>query len=410
VPTKAITVLGVLVALLVGPAAAGADARPVLRSVTVDVLYNETAADVDADIDDAAALGANTIRLGVNWAALQPTERGGLTQWYLGALDNAVSRARARGIKVLLTPTFTPCWASSVPGAPRGCGATGITDAEWYPPAKASTYATFVASLVRRYAGGLAGVEVWNEPDLTWMSADPATDYARLLQATYPAVTAAAPGLPVIAGSLAGVDLAFLARMRAAGIAGAYDAISVHPYNDGRAPTTLIDPAYAASTFLQGLQSLRQAMLAARDTHPVWLTETGWNTSTQRGQLWLDGVSPADQAAYLSQALGMLGDPASGIDYPAMVNVYRLRDVGTDPADPQHNYGLEAQDHTPKPSYAAVQAAFRALAGVSPGTGRRMPPRRASGGVKRSGFGRDGVPGGPKKDRGTRDPATSAAG
>lgn len=346
--------------LLSAPAA---DAKPTLRSVSIDVLYNETAADVNADVDAAAALGANMVRLGVNWQALQPTPRGGYTQWYLTGLDNAVARARAKSIKVLITPVFTPCWASSAPGAPAGCS-TGIANAHAYPPANPKTYADFVASLVKRYTGSLAGVEVWNEPNLSgfWTSATPAADYARLVRATYPAVKRVAAGLPVVVGVLAGVDVAFLRQLRAAGIAGSYNAISVHPYNDGRAPDALIDPQFASATFLQGLRSLRDEMRAAGDTHPVWITEMGWNTSTQRGQLWLDGVSLTDQASYLTQALAMLGDPASGIDYPAAVSLYRLRDIGDDPADPQQNYGLQSRNHTAKPAYAAVKSAFAALA------------------------------------------------
>lgn len=346
--------------LLSAPAA---NAKPTLRSVSIDVLYNETAADVNADVDAAAALGANMIRLAVNWQALQPTARGGYTQWYLAGLDNAVARARARSIKVLITPVFTPCWASSAPGAPGGCGA-GIANSQAYPPANPKTYADFTTSLVKRYAGSLAGVEVWNEPNLRgfWTSASPAADYARLVRATYSAVKRVAAGLPVVVGALAGVDVAFLRQLRAAGIAGSYDAISVHPYNDGRAPDALIDPQFASATFLQGLQSLRGEMLSAGDNRPVWITEMGWNTSTQRGQLWLDGVSVTDQASYLTQALAMLGDPTSGIDYPAAVSIYRLRDIGTDPADPQQNYGLQSADHTVKPAYGAVKNAFAALA------------------------------------------------
>ncbi len=344
-------------------AAPAADAKPTLRSVSIDVLYNETAADVNADVDAAAALGANTIRLAVSWEALQPTARGGFTQWYLAGLDNAVARARARSIKVLITPVLTPCWASSAPGAPRGCG-VGIANSHAYPPANPKTYADFVTSLVKRYTGRLAGVEVWNEPNLQsfWMSATPAADYARLVRTVYPAVKRVAASLPVVVGALSGTDPVFLRQLRAAGIAGAYDAISVHPYNDGRAPDALIDPQFSSATFLQGLRSLRDEMRAAGDTSPVWITEMGWNTSTQRGQLWLDGVSVTDQASYLTQALAMLGDPASGIDYPAAVSIYRLRDMGTDPADPQQNYGLQTENHTAKPAFVAVKNAFAALA------------------------------------------------
>jgi beta-xylosidase len=362
--------LGVLLALALP--ASPAEARLQTRGVAVDVVFGEPTSKAVADVDAAADLGANTIRSAIQWAGLEPAEKGRYAGWYLDALDAVVARARKRHVKVMLTPVFTPCWASSGAAGLMSwlCSVTSIVPSLTIrPPATPNDYADFMVFLAKRYGDALAALEVWNEPNLPsfWNSATPATDYAALLKATYTAVKRVAPDLPIVAGALAGADVAFLEKLYDAGIAGSYDVLSVHPYNDGRAPEETIPEQFAHATFLQGLRNVRAALRAHGDTHPVWLTEIGWNTSSQRGQLWLDGVTPAQQAAYLTRALRMLEDPSSGIDFPTGAFIYRLRDVGSSLLDPQHNYGLQSLDGTPKPALAAVREVFtRLAAGTTP--------------------------------------------
>lgn len=326
----------------------------VLRGVAIDISFFEPASAELADVDAAAAMGANSVRVALDWAGLKPLKQGEYAAWYLNRVDALVARAAARGVKVLLTPLHTPCWA--VAGV-SSCSTASIT-----PPVDPASFGRFAAFLARRYGARLAGIEVWNEPNLSsfWSAPDAATAYARLLKATYPLVKGAAPSTPVVAGALAGADAAFLQRLYAAGIQGSYDVLSLHPYNDGRDPEALIDAQWAAATFLQGLRAVRAERAARGDQKPVWLTEMGWNTSTLRGSLWLDGVTKEQQADYLTRAMSMLQTPSWGIDIASGVFVYRLRDVGTDLADPQQNYGLTAFDRTPKPALEAVRVAFAA--------------------------------------------------
>lgn len=336
-------------------------AAPKLRGVAVDILLHEPAHLAERDVDSAAALGANVIRLSVQWSGIEPLKKREYAEWYVRRLDDVIARAHAQGIQVLLTVVFTPCWASSAVGVPADCDAWGVVPPfATQPPANPQDFADTMQFLAGRYQHALVGVEVWNEPNLDgfWATPDAAGDYAALLRATYPAVKQAAPRVLVVAGALAGSDTSFLDELYEAGIAGFYDVLSVHAYNDGRPPQALIDPRWAQATLLQGLRNLNTALRVHGETRAVWVTELGWNTSSLRGALWNDGVSPDDQAAYLSRAIAMLGDPASGIDFPTAVFVYRLRDLGDDPADPQHNYGLLARDGTAKPSFAAVRDAF----------------------------------------------------
>lgn len=369
-PRLALRLLLPLVLLLVIPASP-AHARLQTRGVAVDVIFGEPTSKAVADVDAAADLGANTIRSAIQWAGLEPAEKGQYAGWYLDALDAVVARARERHLKVMLTPVFTPCWASSGAAGLMSwlCTVTSIVPSLTIrPPATPHDYADLMVFLAKRYGDDLAALEVWNEPNLPsfWNTASPAQDYADMLKATYAAVKRVAPDLPVVAGALAGADVAFLEKLYDAGIAGSYDVLSLHPYNDGRAPEETIAEQFAHATFLQGLRKVRATLRAHGDTHPVWLTEMGWNTSSQRGELWLDGVTPAQQAAYLTRALKMLDDPDSGIDFPTGAFVYRLRDVGSSLLDPQQNYGLQAHDGTAKPALAAVRAVFTRLAATAP--------------------------------------------
>ena len=66
-----------------------------------------------------------------------------------------------------------------------------------------------------------------------WTTASPSSGVASRRS---PAVKAVAPDLPVLAGSTSFVDVPFLQQMWADGAVGFFDGISVHPYNEWRAP------------------------------------------------------------------------------------------------------------------------------------------------------------------------------
>ncbi|WP_354697385.1 hypothetical protein DSM112329_03010 [Paraconexibacter sp. AEG42_29] len=366
-PGHARLLLFVLLALA-APALAscGSGSGPPTRvgGVAVDVVFGEPPDAVVADVDIAAAMGAEALRVSVQWSTFE-IAKGRYAGYYLDGLDTLFRRARESGLRVLLTPVTTPCWAVATPGpdGTTGCG-TPERSAQTarLPPTRSGDYADFLAFLARRYRDTLMGIEVWNEPNLrgTWDTPDPAAAYARLLKAVYPAVKRAAPSVPVVAGALAGAGVTgtFLDDLYAAGIDGHFDVLSVHAYNDGRAPDTLVDPALAQTTVLQGLRRLRETLDRHDERRPVWVTEIGWNTSTQRGQPFLDGVTEAQQARYLRRALELLRSPGGDIGFPEAVFVYRLRDVGADPAVPDQNYGLITKARRAKPALAAVRAAF----------------------------------------------------
>lgn len=319
-------------------------ARPQYRGAQVHCLWSAVSgAEMTQELDALQSAGANVLRVDVGWATLE-TAKGHYDPTYLAKLDALLSGAHARGIKVIATLWQTPRWASSA-GA-------------WNdPPSNPADYGAFARFITARYGTELAAVEAWNEPEINndLISSNLPATYAQMIKAFYAGAKEGDPGVDVLAGSFAYADVPFLRALYANGIKGFYDGISVHPYADGANPAN----TSVTHSFLGGIQTLHAAQLAAGDSTPVWVTEFGWPTGTSNG-----ANSAQQQGEYIEEAFGIL----DGVPYVKGATVYELRDMGTEPANPEDNFGLLRQDFTPRPAYAAFAAAMQAAPGKIPGT------------------------------------------
>lgn len=358
------------VALAAATAPAQAAPTPV-RGVNVHMWTNSyDHAVIEQELDHAVALGANTVRVDVGWQNLEPSQKGQYDfGWYVPQLDFFMNEADERGLKVIATLQTTPGWAST----PR----SGQADSEWLPPSDPDDYGDVAAWVATRYGAKLRALEVWNEPNLCASNTAPITDcseipgsssffwrtdvpgdtlnheaekYAELLAAAYSAVKAASPGTTVLAGSLAYADGDFLQDLYDHGIAGDYDAISFHPYNESRAPADSGDPSFRKYSLIAGLEWVRSVQAANGDTKPQWLTEFGWSTCVT-GRC----VTAANQAAYLEDSWPLLKSRS----YVQAGIVYTLRNEGTDTSE-YSNFGVLTNAFGLKSSYAALQRAWTA--------------------------------------------------
>ena len=304
-------------------------------------------AQADSTIAQARALHAKVVRTEVPWSLLEP-QQGQIEPGAQAFLDRLVADAAAAHIGVIMVVDSTPCWASAAPSALlAGCNPLADGAAKSWPPSNPATYATFVAYLARRYGPDLAAIEVWNEPDQSnedyFAGPNKAERYAAVLRAAYPAIKAADPSVPVLAGSLVGSNGAFLRLLYAAGIKGYYDGLSVHFY----------------TLTLGSLRSIREAQLAAGDTKPLWLDEFGWTSCWPHESIQQEQgcVTPQIQARNLSDTLRTL----ARTPFVAAAVAYKLTD------SPRENFGVLSTSGARKPSFAAFASAVSAPFGsISP--------------------------------------------
>ena len=307
----------------------------------------QSATELNREFDRIKATGARWVRFDFYWGALEPSR--GSYNWAL--TDRAVNAAHARGLQVLALVTYTPTWA-------RPAGTT-----DHAPPTNPQDYANFIRAAVQRYAPmGVKAWEIWNEPNSGhfWTPKPDAVAYTQLLQAAYSAVKSADPASIVITGGLApsGGTLdytssdgfwvspwRFLTNMYNAGARGSFDAVGHHPY-----PGMPYSPSTAAvwNPFQQTVD-LHNLMVQRGDgSKQIWGTEAGSWTGTSS-----NSVTEAQQAQFTTEFL----QGWAQWSYAGPFFYYSLRDMGTNAADREDNFGLLRYDYSAKPAMAVFDAA-----------------------------------------------------
>jgi len=355
----------------IGIAAAIALALTVLSVVTPSVSARQmaglnahlmwsdvSASEQDGQLEQIADAGAGIARVDVGWSSLEQNAKGRYEQWYLGKLDTLVDSAERHGVKLLLTLTDSPCWASSAPESlKQGCQGRwwerGVTE---YPPIDPGSFGDAAAYVARRWGDRIAALEIWNEPnnEIFLRTQDPARDYGRLLRAAYPRVKAERPRLPVLAGTFALADEKFLEQLYDdGGIAGNYDGLAWHPYTHPYSPRARASRAGVESSFRDGADALRRIMRKHGDRRAeLWATEAGATTCADRAD---ERCVDADtQARWIRDYVEVARD----MPWLRALIVYNLRDKGTDPNDVEQGFGLVRSDFSPKPSFAAFRSAL----------------------------------------------------
>lgn len=318
--------------------------------------------EMDRQLDRAAGANATIIRVDVGWAPLEPETKGRYNRDYLRRVDRLVAGAERRGLRLLLSFSDTPCWASSAPRARKArCrGRWWERDVQRYLPVRAADYADALAFVARRYGNRVDAWEMWNEPNLTYFlrGPDKAARYAALVRAAYKRAKPVARNVTFLAGALSEADTAFAEALYRSGIAGSFDAFSIHPYSHDASPLDPRDDEFRDVSFARGVPAIRDVMVRNGDDKPLWLTEFGWTTIRERGSRpWRNGVDPARQAAYVRQALAH----TERWPYVPVIVYYNLVDRSTDPTDLVGNYGLVRADGSDKPALRAFREAAGAL-------------------------------------------------
>jgi hypothetical protein len=295
---------------------------------TYDGNANDTAAGYANNLAWYQGAHATVARLTINWAYSQ-WATGSKESWYF---DNQAKNWLDHGIKVLFTVVGAPSWAY---GTNDSCSPT-----PWCPPGDDPThlreYTVFMADLTRHVTGigatvsdnpyspgeaaNVAGIEIWNEPNLRWawptkMGPD-AARYTRLLVKAYSAVKAVAVSVPVLGGAVSN-DLSlsqtagdqslhdFLSAALSDGASTHMDGLSFHAYDSNSNPITDPPPPLPATDLLDQtirtnvksvLQGFTEKGQPLNGRLHLWITEMGasttggclfplgWHTCTQQDQ------------------------------------------------------------------------------------------------------------------------------
>ena len=290
--------------------------------------------------------GARHVRVFASWRMLEP-QRGQIAPHILHEYDEMANRLRGVGIGVYLVVTQTPSWAT----------ASGADNA----PPPAGPYADFLRRLAGHFRGRVLGYEVWNEPNdvVFWSGGASPSAYTALLKPAHAAVKGADPGAKVGVGGLVGNDYNYVDGLYRAGAKGSFDFVGIHTDN----ACAHVDPRNAARDMdgrisrwsFTGYREVHATMVAHGDSKPIWLTELGWQVTSQKCPANARdprGVTAAQQAEFLTHAYGCLAaDP-----YVEMGSWFSLNDFGAG-EDAGAGYGLFSLTGVVRPALHAFQKA-----------------------------------------------------
>ena len=343
------------------------------------------AAERDADTRAVADTGAGWTSLDLDWKSIQSTStdfgwtRGSLNN---GGLDGAVKAARAQGLRILGTITYSPKWAS-----PDCANQNGAYVGHCLPDAAhVSDFANFARAAVQRYGsqstaadpalrGSITAWQIWNEPNHREFSLPrPDPDrYTAMLQAVYPAIKSADPTATVITGGTAPAGnewdtvgqteyapTSWLLSLYDRGAQNSFDAVGHHPYSF---PWNPLDEA-GFNGFTQ-TRYLYLVMAAHGDgVKKVWGTEMGAPTGTvpladPTQPCFIRSMTEAEQAQWLHDYF--LGWNTTFRAFTGPLLWKATRDDPPDALVPLNtqlwNYsGLLRLDHSPKPAFSEMQA------------------------------------------------------
>ncbi len=195
--------------------------------------------------------------------------------------------------------------------------------------------------------------EIWNEPNGDWFWSPHVNpeDYAKLALTVSQAIKKAAPDEQIVGPALSGTHLYFLDVLGRAGVFANWSAITIHPYLHG-------GPESYGSAYDQTRDLIKKYATPGQRIEVI-CGESGYAST------W-PGLNETLEAQYLARLY--LFDVMSGVPVTIW---YDWHDDGTNPANPEHHYGIVHYDYhagaanvyDPKPAYDAALTYSRALTG-----------------------------------------------
>jgi Cellulase (glycosyl hydrolase family 5) len=341
--------------LLVNAAPAGSSsARPAGTSPTLTLGFFDgvfLGKDGATWLQRAAAAGSDVVRIDIGWVAPNgSTKPAGFNarnpadpNYDFTSADAAVREATGDGMRVILDITGAPQWAEG-PNMPASA-----TPGSWRPnPADVEQYAVALAT---RYSGRFPdpanpghmlprvwAFQLWNEPNLStylapqWVGnhTEAPILYRAMLNAFYTGIKSVDPGALVVTAGTAPFgdpepggqrimparfwrDVLCVQQVGSSLRGGKcsrpahFDVLAHHPYSVGPPQTKAINADDVSIPDIWKLTAILRASERAGDAlphihHPIWVTETGYNTRPPNP----NGIPVVEQARWLEQTFQLL--------------------------------------------------------------------------------------------------------
>lgn len=166
-----------------------------------------------------------------------------------------------------------------------------------------TAWENYVRATVTRYKDRIRYWEVINEPnlDMMWGPELPGGDYAKLMQAAYKTIKEVDPDLTVVHGGLAGTPCAYLNAEFDAVNGDFFDVMNIHCYRGGMRTTQ------AVTWYENDIRKIAELMKARGVDKPLWITETGWSSLPNYGEMYNIIVSFGLTAAFGPDAAPVCG-------------------------------------------------------------------------------------------------------
>jgi hypothetical protein len=339
---------------------------------------------LDKTLQMAAEAGIGWVKQHFPWEEIEPRRKGEYIEPVSKASswaksDAIVAACEKYGLRIVARLDRPPAWSRQ--------------DNSYHerPPDNLEDYGDFVYEFVKRYAGRIHYIQVWNEPNIfpEWgnRSVD-ARQYVELLKVAYRRAKEADPNVQVLCAPLAITlgqphpeagkwiaqnDLAFLEEMYQAGAAACFDIYSANAFGMDRPPE---DPPDPHRLNFQRVVLHRRIMERYGDAgKAVWFHEYGWNAAPESfpaARLVWQRVSEKEQAEYTVRGIALARRewPWAGV-----FMIWYFRQVGNiAPEQPEYYFRMVDSDFTPRLSYRAIQEATRRPQVYGPGLYQESSP------------------------------------
>ena len=317
-------------------------------------------ADRDKVLNLVSEAGFGYVKQQVVWYDIE----GQPGQYNWSELDNVINSVSQHGLKITLSITKAPSWATSD-------GGHGM-------PTDPQSLGNFMKAIAARYQGKVYAYEIWNEQNTGGETNGNvnAGRYVELLKAGFTGTKAGDPWAIVLFGGLTptGVmdksiaidDVNFLEQVyqyNNGEVKNYFDVLGAHPGSNSNSPDQMWpnNPGNYGwsnhpSFYFRRAAQLHDVMAKYGDgDKQIWLTEFGWTTANQApGYEYGKYITEALQAQYLVRAYQI-----AQTEWPWMgvMNVWNLNfSTIVAPSDEKAPWSIIRQDWSHRPAYDALKA------------------------------------------------------